>query len=77
MRTCRTVPEIFPAFTVLSFGVLHDAADQFQDVVLTADVAEGVISHGFPEIDGVQDFNLIPAPLQHLSAFQNHSPLRH
>ena len=43
--------------------VLHDAVHQLQNVVLAADIFEGVVAHGLFEIDGVQYFDLIPAPL--------------
>ena len=71
MRTCRTVPEIFPAFTVLSFGVLHDAVDQLQNVVLAVDIAEWVVLHGLFEVNRIEYFYLIPAALKHFPTFQN------
>ena len=43
--------------------VLHDAVHQLQNVVLAADIFEGVVAHGLFEIDGVQYFDLIPTPL--------------
>ena len=43
--------------------VFHDAVHQLQNVVLAADIFEGVVAHGLFEIDGVQYFDLIPAPL--------------
>ena len=43
--------------------VFHDAVHQLQNVVLTADIFEGVVAHGLFEIDSVQYLDLIPAPL--------------
>lgn len=49
--------------------ILHDAVYQLQNVVFTSDIFEGVIAHGLLKVDGVEDLDLIPAALQHLSTF--------
>ena len=71
MRTCRTRPKIFAALAVLTLGILHDAVDQLQNVILTVDIAEWVVLHGLLEINRIEYFYLIPAALEHLATFEN------
>ena len=75
VQSLGLLPEILPAFAVLALGVLHDASDQLQDVVLRADIAEGVIAHGLLEINGIEDLNLISASLEHLPTFNQDGAL--
>ena len=71
MRTCRTCPKIFTALAVLALGVLHNAVDQLQNVVLAVDIAEWVVLHGLFEVNRIEYFYLIPAALKHFPTFQN------
>lgn len=70
-RTCRTDPEIFAGFFSIALCIGDDGIDQFQNILLTADVMERIVSHGFFEVDGVQDFDLIPGIREHLSTLDN------
>ena len=72
----RFDPEIFAGFFSITLCVGDDGIDQFQNIFLTADVMERIVSHGFFEIDGVQDFDLIPGIREHLSAFNNDRAFR-
>ena len=47
------------AFTL---GVGDKRRHQLQDILLTADVGKGVIAHGFAEVDGVEDLDLVAFP---------------
>ena len=72
----RLAPEIFPALAVLPFGILHDTVDQLQNVVLTSQVAERVVTHGLFKVDGIEDLDLISSALEHLSTLQNNRAFR-
>ena len=72
----RLHPKIFAGFIAISLRVDDDRIDQLEDVLLTADVAERVVVHGFPEIDGVQRLDDIAALFEHLAALYQHRTLR-
>ena len=76
MRTCRTRPEILPAFAVLALGVFHDAIYQLQNVIFAVDVLERVISHRLLKVDGIEYFYLISTPLKHFTTFFDHCAFR-
>jgi len=63
MRTCRTHPKILPGFFPVAFGVGDYGIYQLQNVFFAADIRERVILHAFFEIDRVQHFYLVAAPL--------------
>ena len=67
----RLDPEIFARLLAITLCVGDDGIDQFQNIFLTADVMERIVSHGFFEVDGIQDFDLIPGIREHLSALDN------
>ena len=64
-------PEILTGLLAIPLCIGDDGIDQFQNILLTADVMEWIVSHGFFEVDGVQDFDLIPGIREHLSALDN------
>lgn len=72
----RLDPEIFAGLIAVSLRIDDDRIDQLEDVLLTADVAERVVVHGFPEIDGVQRLDDIAALFEHLAALHQHRTLR-
>ena len=67
----RFDPKILTGFFAITLCIGDDGIDQFQNILLTADVMEWIVSHGFSEVDGVQDFDLIPGIREHLSALDN------
>ena len=69
-------PEIFRRFLPFPLGIGDDRIHQFQDILLRADIMEGVIMHGFAEIDGVQHLDLISVVHQHPAAFHNDRAFR-
>ena len=72
----RLDPEIFAGLIAISLGIENDGIDLFEDVLLTADVREWVVVHGFPEIDGVQRLDDVAALFKHFAALHQHRPLR-
>ena len=75
-RTSRTDPEIFAGLIAISLRVDDDRIDQLEDVLLAADVAERVVVHGFPEVDGIQRLDDVTALFKHLAALHQHRTLR-
>ena len=69
-------PEILGRFFTLPLGVGNDGVDQFENILLTADIVEGVIVHGFTEVDGIQDFYHIPLIDQHFPALDDDGAFR-
>ena len=69
-------PEIFARLLAIPLCVGDNCIDQFQNILFAADVMERIVSHGFFEIDGVQDFDLIPGIREHLSTLDNDRTLR-
>jgi len=72
----RLDPEIFAGLIAVSLRVDDDRIDQLEDVLLAANVAERVVVHGFPEIDGVQRLDDVAALFKHLAALHQHRTLR-
>ena len=72
----RLDPEIFAGLIAVSLRVDDDRIDQLEDVLLAADVAERVVVHGFPEIDGVQRLDDVAALFKHFAALHQHRTLR-
>ena len=72
----RLDPEIFAGLITVSLRIDDNRIDQLEDVLLAADVAERVVVHGFPEIDGVQRLDDVAALFKHLAAFHQHRTLR-
>ena len=64
-------PEIFARLLAIPLCVGDNCIDQFQNILFAADVMERIVPHGFFEIDGVQDFDLIPGIREHLSTLDN------
>ena len=64
-------PEIFARLLAIPLCVGDNCIDQFQNILFAADVMERIVSHGFFEVDGVQDFDFIPGIREHLSALDN------
>ena len=69
------LPEIVPAFA-LAFGVGHEAAYELEDVLLAVNVGKGVVMMGLAEVDGVENLDAVPLPLQESSALYHHASLR-
>jgi len=69
-------PKIFAGLIAISLRVDDDGIDQLENVLLTADIAERVVVHGFPEIDGVQRLDNVAALFKHFAALHQHRPLR-
>ena len=67
----RFDPEILAGLLAIPLCIGDDGIDQFQNILLTADVMERIVPHGFFEVDGVQDFNFIPGIREHFSALDN------
>jgi len=64
----RLHPEIIPSFAfTLGFG--DECRHQLQDVLFALDVGKGIVVHGFVEVDGIEDLDLIAFPQEKLSAF--------
>ena len=72
----RLDPEIFAGLIAISLRIDDDRIDQLEDVLLAADVAERVVVHGFPEVDGVQRLDDVAALFKHFAALHQHRPLR-
>ena len=72
----RLDPEIFAGLIAVSLRIDDDRIDQFEDVLLAADVAERVVVHGFPEVDGVQRLDDVAALFEHPAALYQHRTLR-
>ena len=72
----RLDPEIFAGLIAVSLRIDDDRIDQLEDVLLAADVAERVVVHGFPEIDGVQRLDDVAALFKHFAAFHQHGSFR-
>ncbi len=68
-------PEIIPGLAI-ALGVGYQGGYQLQDVLLAVDVSEGVVAHGFLEVDGVEDADAITKMLQHPAALHHHAPFR-
>ena len=64
-------PEILAGLLAIPLCIGDDGIDQFQNILLTADVMERIVPHGFFEVDGVQYFDFIPGIREHLSALDN------
>ena len=75
-RTSRTYPKIFAGLIAISLRVDDDRIDQLENVLLAADVAERVVVHGFPEIDGIQRLDDVAALFKHFAALYQHRTLR-
>ena len=72
----RLDPKIFAGLIAIPLGIENDGIDQFEDVLLTADVRERVVVHGFPEVDGVQRLDDVAALFEHFAAFHQHRTFR-
>ena len=72
----RLYPKIFAGLIAVSLRVDDDRIDQLEDVLLAADVAERVVVHGFPEVDGVQRLDDVAALFKHFAAFHQYRTLR-
>ena len=72
----RLDPEIFAGLIAVSLRVDDDRIDQLENVLLAADVAERVVVHGFPEIDGIQRLDDVAALFKHFAALYQHRTLR-
>ena len=68
-------PEILPGLIAISLRVDDDRIDQFEDVLLAADVGERVVVHGLTKVDRVQRLNDIPVFLKHLPTFDQYCAL--
>ena len=75
VQLLRLHPKIFAGLIAISLRVDDDRIDQLEDVLLAADVAERVVVHGFPEIDGVQRLDDIAALFKHFAALYQHRTL--
>lgn len=69
-------PKIFAGLIAVPLGIENDGIDQFEDVLLTADVRERVVVHGFPKIDGVQRLDDVATLFKHFAALHQHRTLR-
>ena len=58
-RTSRTHPEILGTLFALPLGVEDQGVHQLQNILLRADIRQGVIPHGLLEIDKVQALDAV------------------
>ena len=49
----RFHPKILAGFFPVAFGVGDNGIYQFQNILFAAQIGEGIVPHGFLEIDGV------------------------
>lgn len=64
----RLDPEIISGFA-FALGVGNEGRHQLEDVFFTLDVGKGIVVHGFAEVDGIEDLDLVAFPQEKLSAF--------
>ena len=64
VQPLRLDPKILRALFTLPLGVEDEGVHQFQDVLLAADIRQGIVFHGFFEIDEVQAFDTVLPALQ-------------
>ena len=55
------------ALLALALGVGDQGVDEFQNIRLVADIRQGVIVHGFGEVDAVEYLDLVPPVLEESS----------
>ena len=67
-KAFRFRPEILTGFFTVAFGVHDDGVYQLQNILFTAKICKGIVTHGFFEIDSIQHLDLISASLKQLSA---------
>ena len=63
-------PEVVTSLA-FTLGVGDQGRDQLQNVLFAVDVSEGIVVHGFFEVDGIEDFQLILKPKEHFAALGN------
>ena len=63
-------PEVVTSLA-FTLGVGDQGRDQLQNVLFAVDVSEGIVVHGFFEVDGIEDFQLVLKPKEHFAAFGN------
>ena len=71
----RFEPEIVTTFS-LTLGIGNQAGHQLQNILFRMDVREGIIVHGFFEVDRVEYFDFVAVLLEHFSRFQYQCTLR-
>ena len=59
----RFYPKILPGFFPIPFGVGNQSVYQFQNVFLAAEIGKGIVFHAFFEVNRVQHFYPVAAPL--------------
>ena len=67
-------PKIVPVFRVAG-GVGDQGRDQLQNVLFAVDIGEGVVVHGFFEVDRVEDADFVALPQQEITALHGDAAL--
>lgn len=75
MRTCRTGPELVPAFLPVG-SVGNQGCYQLQNILFTVDIGERIVVVGLSEIDCIQNLNAVLVALQQFPSFQNDCAFR-
>ena len=68
-------PELIAGFAV-SLGIGDKGRDQLQDILFAVNIGEGVIVHGFLEVDRVEDFDTVVVALKQLADLADHAAFR-
>ncbi len=61
------LPELIAAFSV-TLGICHEGSHQLQNILFAVNVGKGVIVHGFFEIDGVENLDVVAVFQQSVAA---------
>ena len=68
-------PEFITGFSV-PFGVGNQRGDELKDVLLAMDIGERIVVHALPEVDRIQDPDLVSVALQGFPAFEDDRTFR-
>ena len=71
----RFRPEFITGFSV-PFGVGNQRGDELKDVLLAMDIGERIVVHALPEVDRIQDPDLVSVALQGFPAFEDDRTFR-
>ena len=61
-------PKILAGFLPVAFGVGDNGIDLLQNVLFAPQIGKGIVFHGFFEVNRIQHFDFVPAPLYELPA---------
>jgi hypothetical protein len=54
-------PKIIPGFSV-SLGIGYKRCHQLQNILFAVDIGKRIVEMGLFEVNGIEDFHLIPVP---------------